>query len=169
MGDLKVPEQLAGIGVERDYAIAVQVVAQAMHAIEVISRRTCADKDDASSRVDNGSGPCIGAAQRFTRVRRPRLRAGLARSRNGMKGPAQLAGVYVVGPFIARRRRRGFRHSPAEDEKVFVNHSRRGCTEGEPRPGAVEILAQIDTAIVAEILDSRAICGVDSINIAAYR
>ena len=67
---LEVPEPLAGPRVERDQAVAEQIGALAVAAVEVVLRAAGRDVDDAALRVDRLLAPVVGAADGLPRVRR---------------------------------------------------------------------------------------------------
>ena len=74
-----------------------------------------------------------------------------------MKRPAQLAGSHVEGANIPRRRGKGFRIAPADDQQVFINSSRAGQVNRLRRGGlATEIFAQVDPAVAPETRDGPA-------------
>ena len=123
--ELEVPDELSRVGVEREQRVRVEVVANAVGAVEIGRRRSRRHVDDAARLVERHARPAVGAAVLAPRVLRPRLVAGLAWMRNGVKAPLQRAGACVVGADIARRRGQSFGHAPAEDQQVFVDDARR--------------------------------------------
>ncbi len=91
-------------------------------------------------------------------VGRPGVVAELARLRDGVEDPADLAGAHVVGADVARRRRaRALGHARAEDQQVLVDRARacsrgrRGSRTSRPRPSF-----RLDAALVAEGRDGLA-------------
>src|SRR5689334_4602457 len=123
MDSLEIPDQLAVISVQGDHAICEEVVTRTVHAIEVIARRSSGDEHHASSGIDYRASPSIRTPQqRFTCVTRPSLRSGLAIGGNGVKRPAQLAGVHIEGPLIPGGGWCGFGDSRSDDQHVLVDN-----------------------------------------------
>ena len=95
--ELVVPLQLAGVGVERDDAVAVQVVAETLAAVPVGRGIAGAEVDEVRLGVVRAAVPDAGAAG-LPRVARPRLVAGLALAGDRVEAPDFFAG-------LSRRRR----------------------------------------------------------------
>ena len=66
-------------------------------------------------------GPVVGAAAVLSRHPSARFVAELAGMRNGVEGPAQLAGTDVVGADVAGRRRQALADPAADDQQVLVD------------------------------------------------
>src|SRR5690349_1058914 len=104
MYSLEIPDQLAGLGVQRQEAIREEVIAYSLLACEVASRRTGRHVDDAPLLIDSHARPVVRSARVGPSVLRPRLVAFFAGMRNRMELPAQCAGANIEGADIARWR-----------------------------------------------------------------
>ena len=148
------PEALAGVGVEGQQGIGVEIVAHAVAAVEIDDRGAGGGVDDAALGVERHAGPVVGRARGLPGIRRPGLVSGLAGTRNGVEAPANGAGAHVEGANIAGRRGMGFRVAPTDDDQVFVDDARGGERDGLLEVVAAtilgEALAQIDAATLAK-------------------
>ena len=80
MHGLEVPDPLAGLRVERDHAVGIEVRAMTVAAVEVVARRPGRDEDDAACLVDGELGSscarrCRWPAPPPARSQRPLRRA----------------------------------------------------------------------------------------------
>ena len=91
MHELKMPEAFAGVKVEREQAVAEQIVAEAIAAVEIEGWRAEREIADAALLVDRELSPRIGAAGGLPRVGRPGVVAEFSRPRDRVKDPQQLA------------------------------------------------------------------------------
>ena len=91
MHELLVPQALAGARIEGQQAVAEQVGADAVAAVEIERRRSGREVDDAARHVDRDLAPGVGAADVLPGVLRPGVVAELARTRNGVERPHQRA------------------------------------------------------------------------------
>src|SRR5262249_52519565 len=84
------------------------------------------------------------------RILGPLLVRVLAWARNSVKGPAQNARMDIERADITRRRRFQFAGAETNDDEILVDHPRR--SQGDVVLGrlATQVLAQVDTAILAE-------------------
>ena len=82
VNDLEVPQPFARTRVEREQAIAKQVVPLAIAAVEIVCRRAGRYEDDAILLVERQIAPRVRTASVFVRIRRPRLVPVFARTRN---------------------------------------------------------------------------------------
>src|SRR5581483_11086711 len=98
---LKVPQQLSRRGIEREYAVGVKIVADAVAAVEVHHGRAGRHKDDAALGIEREAGPIVRCSRSLPRIGWPGLVARFAGMWNRMKAPAQRAGMHVVGTDIA--------------------------------------------------------------------
>ncbi len=148
------PDKFASVGVEREQGVGVEVVADAVRAVEVIDRGAGWGEDDASLLVDDHAGPVVCRPGGLPCVFGPGLVTRLAGVGDGMKAPAQLAGAHIVGADIAVRSGMRLRRAEADDDHVFVDRSGRG-QYGEVAGEVLipEILAQVDAAAFAEAGD----------------
>ena len=92
--ELVIPFQLAGVGVERDHAIAIEVVAEADVAIGVRRRIADAPEGEVGVGVVSADVP-DGRAAGLPRIARPGFMARLARPGDGVEAPGFLAGLRV--------------------------------------------------------------------------
>ena len=92
MDDLKVPEILAGTGVQSQQAVGVKVGSLAIGAVKVIGGRTDREIRDPSLLIDRYPAPGVGPANVLPRIFRPRVVTHVAGMRNGMKSPDELSG-----------------------------------------------------------------------------
>src|SRR5262245_55890664 len=95
MHGLKMPEILPGARIERQHAIRVQIVALAVSAVQLVLARSGGHVDDSPLYIDGDFSPHIDAAHVLVGVLWPGVVAELARSRNRMEHPSQLARDHV--------------------------------------------------------------------------
>jgi hypothetical protein len=150
---LEVPEPLPGRRVQRQQGVGVEVVAEAVGAVEIGGGRPGRHEDDAARHVDRHAGPVVGAAAGLAPADGPGLGAGLTGGGDGPEGPPDGAGPHVDGPDVARRGRQAFVDAPADDQQIAVD----GAWRREPhrlefrRPA--EAFVQIDPAVAPERRD----------------
>src|SRR5258707_9040208 len=94
--ELKMPLQLSGVGVQREHAIGVEIIAGPRAAIEIWRRITRAPVQRAEFGIVGSRHPS-GAAATQIRIARPTFGAGLATAWNGPEAPGQLAGLRIEG------------------------------------------------------------------------
>ena len=126
----KCQSRLPVLRVERDEAVAEQVGALPVAAVEVVLRAAGRDVDDAALLVDRLLAPVVGAADGLPRVRRPGVVAELAGPRHGVKGPDQRAGAHVERADVAGRRGVLLVRRRAEDDQVLEHAPRRAASAG---------------------------------------
>lgn len=167
MNALEVPEALAGVGVESEEGVGVEVVAEAVEAVEVVDGGAGGDVDDAALFVEGHAGPVVGGAGDLPGVFGPGLVAGFAGKGDGVEDPAELAGVDVVGADVAVQGRFGLGRAEADDDHVFIDEAGGGeGGEGLSDVFFVEIFAEVDLAAVTEGGDEFAGCGIDRVEVA---
>ena len=106
---------------------------------------------DAPHWIDGDFSPRVHAADVLPRVRRPRVVTELARMRNRVKLPRELAGDDVVRANISCGRHVVLAGRRAEDDQVFENLARIGRLCLHDRGGvAAKALSQIHGAVGAE-------------------
>ena len=93
MHDLEVPLALAGLQIDADEAVAEQVVAGTMAAVEIRCRILDRQIHEAELFVDRDLRPDAGVAVDRPRFLFPRVVAELAGPRNRVERPQQLAGL----------------------------------------------------------------------------
>ena len=91
MDVLEVPQPLARARIERQQAIGKEVRADAIGAVEVEGSRSGGEVGNRPLRIDRDLPPRVGAADVLPRVLGPRLVAELARVRDGVELPGELA------------------------------------------------------------------------------
>jgi len=119
------PEAFSGTGVEREEAVAEEIGAGAICTIEVVfgaARGTKTMPRFSSSE----SSPSYWRRDGFPGVAGPGVVAEFAGTRNGVKGPGERAGFYVVGANVAGRGCISFIGGGAEDEQIFEDAAGRG-------------------------------------------
>ena len=169
MTRLKVPDALAGIGVERQQRIGEQIVAEAVRAVEIGRRAAGGRVHDAALLVHRHARPVVRRPAVRPGVFRPGVVAEFARMRNGVEAPAELAGAHVVGAYVARRGGQSLGRPPADDQHVLIDDARGGQHHRLLRRIASEIAAQIDAAVAAEGRDRLAGSRVQRVDVAARR
>ena len=169
---LEVPLALAGLQVHGHQAFAVEVVAGALAAVVVGRRRLDRQVDQAQFLVDGDLRPHAGVAVDGPRAVLPGVVAELARPRDRVEGPLQLAGLDVEGAretlgVVVGLDGHALLHRRADEDRV-PDDGGRGV---QPDLAGLEIdlLAvalhdadlQIHDAVLAEGRDHRAGLGVE--------
>ena len=98
---LKVPDALAGVGVESDEGIGEDVVAGAVCAVEVRGGRADGDEDDAAFGIEGDAGPGVRGAGVLPCIFGPGVVAELAGMGDGVELPADLSGANVKGADVS--------------------------------------------------------------------
>ena len=98
--ELEIPFELAGVRIEREDAIGVEVVARTWTSIEVGRRITGAPEDGVQFRVKRTGHPS-GAAAEFVAFTGPTGGAKFSRTRNRPEAPYFLTAVRIVGGYKA--------------------------------------------------------------------
>ena len=88
------PFQFSGVGVERDEAIGVQVIAGADRAVKIRRRIARAPVENVEFRVVRPGHPS-GATSALIHASRPALRTRFSRRRDGPKLPGQFSGLRI--------------------------------------------------------------------------
>src|SRR5262249_19286762 len=101
---LEIPKEFAGTGVKRKQAVAEEVGAATVSAVEVVLGAGGGHVDNPAPCVHRNLAPTIGPAHSFPRVMGPGVVSQFARMRDGMKSPGQLTGAHVECPDISRSR-----------------------------------------------------------------
>ncbi len=167
MDALEVPDSLAGVRVERQQSVGVEIVADAVCTVEVVDGGARGDVDDAALFIERHAGPVVGGAGDLPCVLRPRLVARFSRTGDGVKDPAEFAGMHVVGANVTAERGLRLRRAKADDDHVFVDQAGRGESgEGLCDIAFGEIFAQVDLAAFTEAGDQFAVCRVERVEIA---
>ncbi len=129
--ELVVPLQLAGVGVERDDAVAVEVVAKPRRAVPVRRRVAGAEEHEVRLGIVGARVPHADAAG-LPRVARPGLVARLAGSGNRVEAPDFLAGLRIERRDVAADR--AVAAAGADDHLVL--HDRRVVRDRVAAPSA---------------------------------
>ena len=153
MRRLEMPEPLAGARVERDQAVGEQVRARPVGAVVVVGGRAGREVRDPALLVNRQFAPRVDAADVLPRVLWPRLVAELARMRNGVKLPGQLAGDHIVRAQIAGRRHVAFAGGRPEKNEILEDLA--GCAGLDAKRCRIpaQAFAQIDDAVGAKAGD----------------
>src|SRR6185503_5219364 len=93
--ELEIPLQRAGVGVQRDDAVGIEIVALTLRRIPVGAGIAGTEIDGVERRIEGAHRPDRGAA-RLPGIAVPGLRPLFARLRNGVEAPELLAGPGVV-------------------------------------------------------------------------
>src|SRR5882724_78145 len=104
MHHLEMPQALASARVEGQQAIAEEVGAGTVRAVEIVFGAGGGHVDNTALLVERKLSPAIHAANVFPGVFRPGIGTKLAGARDRVKGPHKRAGKDVVGTDVARRR-----------------------------------------------------------------
>src|SRR5882672_4077168 len=94
--ELEMPLQSSGVGIQREHAIGVEIIAGPRAAIEVRRWITRAPVQRVEFGVVGSRHPS-GASATQIRIAWPTFRAGLAGPRYGPEAPGQLAGLRIEG------------------------------------------------------------------------
>jgi len=167
MDELVMPEALARAGVEGEEAVAEQVRATAVGAVEVVLGAGGGRVEDAALGIDGEFTPDVGAADALICILGPGVVPELTGPRHGVEAPDELAGADIEGANVAGGDIEGANVAGggavtliggrAEDEEIFENFSRRGGLDEADGGGvAVETELEIDFAAIAEIGDGLA-------------
>ena len=95
---LEMPDAFASARVQRQDALVIQIVANAIGAIIIEGGRAEGEIDDAVFFIDGDFAPGVDAARVFVGVLWPGFITIFSRKRNCMKYPNHLAGHYTVCP-----------------------------------------------------------------------
>ncbi len=161
---LVVPQPPAGRRVERQQRVGVEVVAEAVGAVEIGGGRSGRHEDDAARRVDRHAGPVVGAAAGLARAGRPGVGAGLTGRGDGPEGPAHRAGPHVDGADVAGRGRQAFVDAAADDQEIAVDRAGRRQPHRLQLRRPAEAVVEIDPPGAAERLDRLAGGGVEGVD-----
>src|SRR5262249_8513865 len=150
MDHLEVPLLLPRARVERQDAVAIQVVARPIAAVEVVLAARGRHIDDAPRRVDRQFRPVVGAADLGAPIRRPRPPPGLALLGYGGEGPPRPPGPHVEAGVIARCGGFSLFLRRSKDDRFLDPPPRQAALLIDRLRLAIEPLPQIDPAVLAE-------------------
>src|SRR5437016_14040714 len=97
------PDSLAGFGVQSDQTIREEIVANAVHAVEIKSGGAGRSIDNSSLGIESHACPVVRGTGGFPSLCRPGLVSNFAGMRNGVKSPAQSAPANVVAAHVNGR------------------------------------------------------------------
>ncbi|MCG3164009.1 MAG: hypothetical protein JMDDDDMK_05475 [Acidobacteria bacterium] len=153
---LKMPDALAGSGVQADDAFSKQVIAKAVAAVPVVGRRAGRQVDVAQLFIQRHRRPDVGVAGVLPRLILPGLRAELACLRDGVEDPDGFARAGVECLHVAARRfliGRPVGDRRADNYHIAINH-RRGSDGVIARINCQrDGFGEIDPALLAEVRD----------------
>ena len=150
MHRLEVPDPFAGRGIEREQRVGEEVGTQPIAAVKIGRGRAGRDVDEAAGSIHRHARPRVRAARCLVGVGWPGIVSEFARPRNGMEGPADLAGARIVGAYVTGRRTLFFSDSRAPDQYVLVDDSRTGRHQVCIGDVASEAHAEVHGAGIAE-------------------
>ena len=154
MHDLEVPQALSRARVEREQAVAEQIVALAIAAVEIVRRRAGRQKDDAVLLVEREIAPRVRAARVPEGILGPRLVSVFTGPRNRVERPHELAAEHVVRADVPRRRPVAFADVRSDDDEIFEDASGAVVRTAVAARGAD---AHVDEAFGAERQDLLAV------------
>ena len=164
MHELKVPEILASVRIDRDDRGREQIVAGAVDADAVVVRGAERHIKDAALRIERRITPDIDAGSVCGAVPAPGVIAELPRPRHGVERPHQLAGPGVPGARIARGPgsaigpTRPFAGARTRDDEILVDGRRRQQRVGRIRAGLHDLRRlERNDAILTKPLIERAV------------
>src|SRR5205823_12858501 len=136
-------------------------------AIEIRCRRAGRHVDDATPNVDRHPCPGVRPSGGLPSVRRPRLVAEFARTRDRVEGPTNRTGAHVVRANVARRRALLFADARALDEKILIDGAGASRHKTRVPDVAAEALREIDRARITKGANRIAGARVESVEAAA--
>ena len=116
LDNLKMPDTLARLRLQRNQRIREQIVSKAVGAVEIESRRPGRNEQQPALFIQTHAAPIVRGSTIFPGVLRPGLVPELARMGNRVEAPAKLSGTDVVGPDVTGRRGESFADDTAKDE-----------------------------------------------------
>src|SRR5947207_3613092 len=146
------PDTFSGAGVERDKAVRKKVIANPVGTIKIESGGAGGNEENPARGIERHPGPIVGGTAGFPGVFGPGVVAEFAGQWNGVEGPAQFASTNVEGANVARRRWKGFRIAPADNNQILEDYARAG--EGDRVFAgrlAAKIFAKVNATAGAEI------------------
>ena len=162
---LIMPDSFTRLGIQCDQAIRKQIIANPVRTVKVKHGGTGGNVYDSTFDINRHAGPVVGCTGGLPRIFGPGVVSRLARTRDGMKGPAQLPGSHVKCPYVTGRRWRSLGVPATDDQQVLVNGRRTGQVNRLRSGGlAAEILPQVDAALVSKACDGPAGDRIQGIN-----
>src|SRR5579864_6130074 len=162
---LKMPDALAGRGLQSDQRVGEQIVAQTVGSVEIEGRRAGRHEDQAALFIHAHARPVVRRAAVFPGVLGPGFIPEFAGMRNGVKAPANFSGADVERADVAGRTREILAHEAADDEQVAIDDA-WGCGRNRNLTRiAPKSLAEIDAAGIPETGDGCAGLGIERIQI----
>ena len=147
---LEMPKSFAGFGVQGDEAIGKKVVALAVAAIKIKSRRTSGSVYNASFGIHGHAHPVVGSANVFVVFFLPGVVTIFAGVGDGVKGPDFAASPNVICPNVALQSCGAFGYPRTHDEDVLINRSRGVSDHVIVGPWAGDAVNQVDSTIFAK-------------------
>ena len=153
---LKVPDPLAGCGIQGKQRVCEQVGALPVPAEEVRRGGSGGHVDDAPLPVDGHARPVVGSADAQVCILRPGVVAEFTGARDGVKGPPDGAGPCIVGTNVAGSRRLALRDPHGQYQEVFIYDPGRVGDQIQVADIAPESRLEIDAAVMPEFADRAA-------------
>ena len=151
---LEMPLAFARADIQGDDAIAEEILAGPVGAVEVVGGRPSGDEQQAAFGVQAHAGPVVGAAGMLPALFAPGFVAELARMGNGVEDPPPFAGADIEAANVPRggRGRPLAAGAAANEQEVLEDHRRTGVvTAGAFGKFAVEAFFQVEDAAIAEL------------------
>src|SRR3954453_23005977 len=101
MHELAVPLLLTCARIERHQRVPVQIIPNAIRAVEIRGRRTQRRVDNSAFHIDGEETPDIGSRSILPTTGRPSLRSSFSWPRHGVKSPQQLSCFFIPATDVA--------------------------------------------------------------------
>ena len=148
---LEVPDSLSGFGVEGEGAVAEEVLADTVSAVEVRCGRAESGEEDAVFGIEGVAGPGVGTGAIFPAFALPGVVSEFTGLGDGVESPDFFAGLDVEGANVAGSTGLSFAVDDGDDDEVLVDHGGGGASELNLGQVLVDAVAKFDDALVAEL------------------
>ena len=152
----------------REQRVGVEIVAEAVAAVEVHDSRAGRCVENAVLGVERHAGPIVGRSRGFVSVFRPGFVTGFARAVGWCERPSGAVRCGGRRPGCSRGAMDALRHATADDDEIFVDDAGRGecyreCAEVGLQAVDDQAFAEIDMAVFSKTHDQLAGFGVEAI------
>ena len=152
--ELEMPHAPAGGCLEREQAVGVKVLPNAIAAPKIKRSRSGRDIDQTPFFIQRHARPAIRSTNVLPGVGGPGLVARLARIRNCVKRPDDLPGARVVSADVpGRGGARSFRHPVPENEQIAIDDARCGREHEKLAGVATQPFSNVHPAISTKPVD----------------